>query len=149
MSTETTMMKHQPPSFAFTIKPLLLAVAAFYIVTGCVPYHPSGGILIHGENTQVDIVFSDHDITLIREHYRQHLPPGLAKKKQLPPGLQKKVDRTGQLPPGLQREPLPPALEVRLSPLPNGYVRVRVGIDVVLMNQRTRVVVDIIQGIGQ
>ena len=76
------------------------------------------------------------------------MPPGLAKKDRLPPGLEKQLVRNGRLPPGLQRDPLPRQLEERLSPVPSGYVRVRVGQDIVLMHARTRVILDVVYNLG-
>ncbi len=109
----------------------------------------SGRVVVEGEDARVEVVFSDRDRTLIQDYYRRrHLPPGLAKRSSLPPGLQKQVQRRGQLPPGLQGERLPDELEVKLVALPEGYVRVRVGADVVLMNTRTRVIVDVVKDIG-
>jgi len=108
----------------------------------------SGGVIIRDENTTVAISFSDREIKLIRDYYAHHrLPPGLAKRSSLPPGLKKQLARRGKLPPGLSKEPLPHDLERRLSPLPDDYIRVRIGADVVLMNKKTRVVVDILKGI--
>jgi hypothetical protein len=66
----------------------------------------------------------------------------------LPPGLQKQVRRNGHLPPGLARQRLPDDLERRLSPLPDGYVRVRIGTDIVLMDARTEIVLDLIRDLG-
>ena len=72
----------------------------------------------HEDQVQIHVVFSTHDATVIREHYRPQY-------RSLPPGLQKKYARTGQLPPGWQKkmEPLPVVLERRLEPLPTGYHR--------------------------
>ena len=71
-----------------------------------------------GTQTQIHVVFSTRDTTVIREHYAPQY-------KSLPPGLQKKYARTGQLPPGWQKKmtPMPVALERRLEPLPSGYQR--------------------------
>lgn len=68
--------------------------------------------------TQIHVVFSSRDTTVIREHYAPQY-------RSLPPGLQKKYARTGQLPPGWQKKmtPMPVALERRLEPLPSGYQR--------------------------
>ena len=116
---------------------------------GCTTYPAtSGKIVVHDKNTHVRIAFSVRDRSLIRKYYRHHLPPGLAKRSSLPPGLQKQVKQRGQLPPGLRKERLPNELEVKLSPLPTGYIRLRIGIDVVLMNTRTQVVVDVIKDIS-
>lgn len=127
----------------------LLTIFAMGFVTGCATYpHTSGRVVVHDEDTYVEVAFSDRDRNLIREYYHRHLPPGLAKRSSLPPGLQKQVQRRGQLPPGLQGKGLPHDLEVKLSPVPEGYIRLQVGVDVVLMNTHTRVVVDVIKDIG-
>lgn len=119
------------------------------MLVGCATYPgTSGRVVVQDENSRVEVVFSDRDRHLIREYYHRHrLPPGLAKRSSLPPGLQKQVQRRGQLPPGLRGDRLPDELEVTLSSLPEGYVRVRVGVDVVLMNTHTRVIVDVIKDI--
>ena len=95
------------------------------------------------------VVFSDSDRGKIKHHYRNFkktktMPPGLAKKQKLPPGLQKHIAKHGKLPPGLEGRRLPRDLERTLSHLPAGYVRFRVGGDVVLLNEKTRVVLDVI-----
>jgi Ni/Co efflux regulator RcnB len=74
------------------------------------------------------------------------LPPGLAKKDHLPPGLQKHLARNGQLPPGLQKKvySCPPELERQLPPPPPECAHVLVGGNLVLLNRRTNVVVDIL-----
>lgn len=127
----------------------LLGVFLLVSAGGCATYPAtSGKVVVHDKNTHLEIAFSDRDRSLIRKYYRHHLPPGLAKRTSLPPGLQKQVERRGQLPPGLRKERLPYELEVKLSPLPTGYIRVRIGTDVVLMNTRTQVVVDVIKDIS-
>ncbi|MFQ5931366.1 MAG: hypothetical protein ACE5MM_03055 [Nitrospiraceae bacterium] len=127
----------------------LLVIFAIGFVAGCATYpSTSGRVVVHDKNTHVEVAFSDRDRSLIRKYYRRHhLPPGLAKRSSLPPGLQKQVQRRGQLPPGLRGNHLPHELEVQLSSLPEGYVRLRVGVDVVLMNTHTRVIVDVVKDI--
>ncbi len=101
-----------------------------------------------GRHGAVSVVFSDRDRTLIHDYYRhpqKRLPPGLAKREQLPPGLAKRQ----RLPPGLQGRHLPPDLERRLSHLPDGYVRLLMGGDVVLMERRSRLIVDLIRRVYQ
>ena len=56
--------------------------------------------------------------------------------------------RNGKLPPGLQGRALPNDLERRLSPLPENYVRLKVGGDLVLMNRQTQVVMDVIYDVA-
>ena len=68
--------------------------------------------------TQIHVVFSTRDATVIREYYAPQY-------RNLPPGLAKKYARTGKLPPGWQKKmtPMPVVLERRLEPLPTGYHR--------------------------
>ena len=78
---------------------------------------------------------------------RSGLPPGLAKRDRLPPGLEKQLRERGTLPPGLQKkiQPLPPQLERELRVLPTGYRRVVIAGNVVLMNEKTSLIYDIIR----
>jgi hypothetical protein len=78
-----------------------------------------------------------------------NLPPGLAKREHLPPVLQKQLIKNGRLPPGLEKkmEPLPRVLEVRLSRLPEGRRRIVIGGNVILMDETTSMIVDIIVGV--
>jgi hypothetical protein len=131
---------------------LLLAMA----LTGCTltsPERLSGSVLWQGDHRRIEVAFNDADRRHIHDYYsrggsQKRRPPGLAKKKQLPPGLEKHVARNGKLPPGLQGRALPNDLERHLSPLPESYVRVKVGSDVVLLNQKTQVVMDVIYDVG-
>lgn len=110
----------------------------------------------------VSAVFGEKDAKIIRDYYealnkkkqeQQHktkekgLPPGLAKREHLPPGLQRHLERHGKLPPGLEKKRLPGDLSKRLSPVPKGYKRLVVGRDVVLVDERTQVIVDILTGV--
>ena len=92
-----------------------------------------------------------HERDSVREWYDEHeqqnnLPPGLAKKDRLPPGLEKQLERRGTLPPGLQSrlQPVPRDLEVRLPPPPPDCTHVLIGGHIVLLNQRTNIVVDVL-----
>lgn len=78
---------------------------------------------------------------------RSGLPPGLAKRDRLPPGLEKQLRERGTLPPGLQKkiQPLPSQLERELRVLPTGYRRVVIAGNVVLMNEKTSLIYDIIR----
>ncbi len=79
----------------------------------------------------------------------QGLPPGLAKRDDLPPGLQKYLEKNGTLPPGLQKrmQPLPSSLEIKLPKLREGTKRVVVGGNVVLVEERTSRVLDIVRDV--
>lgn len=145
----------------------LLALSTLLLVSGCAVHPPaprvdsnvtvSGRVVVGDEHARVAVLFSSDDRRYINDYYqrereryrkkgkRKALPPGLAKRDQLPPGLQKQIRRDGQLPAGLQGERLPEELEQRLSPLPANYLRLQVGRDIVLMDQRSRVTVDVIK----
>ncbi len=97
-----------------------------------------------------EMVFSERDRTVVRNWFRggrSNLPPGLAKRDRLPPGLEKQLATRGTLPPGLQKriQPLPMDLERQLPPLPTGWRRAVIAGNVILMNEKTRVVYDIIR----
>lgn len=78
---------------------------------------------------------------------RQGLPPGQAKREQLPPGLQRQLQRNGTLPPGLQKriQPLPQSLENQLPKPPAGVKRVVVAGNVILLEERSSKILDIVQ----
>lgn len=99
---------------------------------------------------EAEIIFSEHERVLVRGWYRsdnEGLPPGLAKRDRLPPGLEKQLRERGTLPPGLQKrvQPLPIELERQMHRLPTGYRRVVIGGNVILMNEKTAVIYDIIR----
>lgn len=77
------------------------------------------------------------------------LPPGLAKREELPPGLQRQLERNGRLPYGLQKrlEPLPPALEARLPKVPDGVKRGVFNGNVIIVEERTSRILDIIKDV--
>ena len=130
------------------MKQFLVVVLTAFFLSACATgsTHTSGRVTVHGDHGSVSIAFSDHDRELIHRYYakkRKHLPPGLAKKRKLPPGLAKRK----QLPPGLRYRDLPHDLHRQLRHLPENYVRVKVGHDIVLMDRNTRVVFDIIVGV--
>lgn len=91
-----------------------------------------------GTQVSVQVVFSRHDVQLIREYYAPRY-------RSLPPGLQKKYQRTGQLPPGWQKkfDPFPMALERQLVVLPSGYRRGVFDGHAVIVNPRTGTVFDV------
>jgi hypothetical protein len=97
-----------------------------------------------------EAIFTEKERVLVRNwfsHHRSGLPPGLAKRDRLPPGLEKHLRKNGTLPPGLQKKihPLPFELERQLRRLPTGYRRVVIAGNVILMNERTALIYDIIR----
>lgn len=134
-------------------KQICAAVIIFSAVSvlGCAGYTtaPRGSVAVQTQNARIALVFSDRDQAEIRRYYRQHLPPGLAKRDALPPGLRKQVAKRGSLPPGLRGAQLPDELDHRLSRLPEGYIRLRVAEDVILLDERTRIILDVVTNISE
>lgn len=128
-----------------------LSLAVTVLSSACVMNGTStrGAISVGDDHGQVTLMFSDHDRDYIHRYYRGNLPPGLAKRDQLPPGLRKQLVRRGTLPPGLQSQRLPYDLDRHLSRLPEGYARIRVASDVLLIDERTRVIFDVITDVGR
>jgi hypothetical protein len=95
-----------------------------------------------------------------------NLPPGLRKHVEktghLPPGLEKKYERTGQLPLGLQKRfecgqvgpadyspylyPVPAIAYERVGPLPPDSKLYLYGNDLILLNNHTKAIIDILRG---
>ena len=117
------------------------------LLGGCLTTSTSGRVVVRDGDTRVAVSFNEQDRRLVHDYYKKHrkrLPPGLAKRGgRLPPGLAK----LQRLPPGLGGRRLPADLLGRLSPIPDSYIRLRVGTDVVIMNRKTRVIFDVISGI--
>ena len=92
------------------------------------------------------VLVDDESADKGRKHKKDKgVPPGLAKRDSLPPGLAKR----DTLPPGLAKRELPGDLERRLSRLPSGYSRKSVGQDVVLIEEATGLVIDILKGMAR
>jgi hypothetical protein len=101
------------------------------------------------------VYLSNKHLTLVQRYYDVHpgaLPPGLAKRGgKLPPGLAKRY----QLPPGLERQqvitaeielvPLPPRLIAQLPPLPHEIMYALVGHDLIVVEKKTRKLLDIMR----
>ena len=119
----------------FVMSGLILVLSS-----GCASYvATSGRVVFTDEKATIDVIFSNRDRQVIYDYYRgrkgqKKAPPGLAKRDTLPPGLQGRV--------------LPAVLEAQLTPLPQSYVRVTIGADVVLLNRDTRVVLDVVYGVA-
>ena len=131
----------------FVVLSILLSV----MIAACAttPRVDSGSVAVENKDIKAVMVFGDGDREKISRYYksrvkRKALPPGLAKKEKLPPGLEKHIEKHGKLPPGLEGRRLPHDLDRTLTRLPEDYVRLKVGGDIVLMNEKTRVVFDVI-----
>ncbi len=77
----------------------------------------------------------------------KHFPPGLAKKGTLPPGLAMQLQRNGTLPPGLAKRNLPDDLLSRLPKRHWGQELVAVDDDLVLIEQTTGLILDILENV--
>jgi hypothetical protein len=98
-------------------------------------------------------VFGARARDVIGGYYRNrysNLPPGLAKRAgNLPPGLERQLQRNGTLPPGLQKrlEPFPADLRRQLPPLPANYAYGVIDGSAIIVNQRTKAIVDVMYDI--
>jgi len=136
---------------------IVCLICSVFGISGCltVPGINSGSIDMGTKDSRACTGFNQRDREKIVSYYRRvigkkykRMPPGLAKKQGLPPGLQQHIQKNGALPPGLQGHSLPFELERELSPLLKGYVRLKVEGDIVLMDERTRVVIDVVWGVS-
>jgi hypothetical protein len=143
----------------------VVALAAASAVTLAAAQPPKAEPGNAGQGAGSDVaarVFSEIEKQLIRDYYGKHgagpasatskgkskqLPPGLAKRDRLPPGLEQHIEKNGTLPPGLAKRDLPPDLESRLPHHPKGIGRKIVDTDVVLLEQATGVVLDILKDV--
>jgi hypothetical protein len=100
------------------------------------------------------IVFSPRDRNAIRNYYRSadsKLAPRITKENGIvSPALRKPLQRNSIIPAGVQRlvEPLGSDLERNLQPLDSNYSRGIVGQDVVIVENRTQRIMDIIRGVA-
>jgi len=91
----------------------------------------------------VVVRFAPTEVRVIHEYYAAH-------PANLPPGLRKKLARTGTLPPGWQKRfhPFPEYLEARLPPLCDYCGRGVVDGCAVIYDKRTRIILDVVQLVG-
>ncbi len=87
--------------------------------------------------------------TGVNQKNLEGLPPGLAKHEELLPGLQRQLKKNGTLPPGLQKriQPLPKDLESSLPELPTGLRRGVLGDLLVLIEENSEKIIDIVADI--
>ena len=114
--------------------------------------------------------FTASSAPYFRDYYSRddyaNLPPGLRKHVlktgHLPPGLEKKYQRTGQLPPGLRKRfncgqmlpaeyspylyPVPEVAYQKVGPLPPDSNLYLYGQDLILLNDHTKAIIDILRG---
>ncbi|MCG6975604.1 MAG: hypothetical protein LJE56_04255 [Acidiferrobacterales bacterium] len=110
-----------------------------FLLGGCATsVMTSGGVVIEDDETQAGVSITSRDREQIEKYYGQSnsntRSSGLAKRDVLPANV--------------KNQSLPAALETHLSKLPDGYKRVVVGSDILLIKTGTRVVVDIYRNAG-
>lgn len=99
---------------------------------------------------QVDVHFSTHEASLIREFYADHHSQdshGKKGAKSLPPGIAKNLQRGKALPPGIAKKALPSDLLGRLPPPADGYERIMVSGKILLVEIATQVIHDVLSDI--
>jgi len=147
----------------------MLAVSALMaasIGSAAAPAAPPASEQMTGQQA-AGIVFTEVEKRLIRDYYEKRsgtsasdeaedegghgkskqMPPDLAKREHLPPGLQKHLEKNGRLPPGLAKRDLPANLVAQLPPAHAGTLRQIVGSDVVLIQEGTNVILDILENV--
>jgi len=75
------------------------------------------------------------------------LPPGMAKRERLPAGLERQLYKNGSLPPGLEKRvhPFPRELGKLLPELPKGIIRVVIGVDILLLDETSNTILEIVR----
>jgi len=94
-----------------------------------------------GVDAVLGAVFEAEETRLIRDYFGTHR----VEAKPLPPGIAKNLARGKPLPPGIAKRYLPGDLSARL-PVRDGYERLIVGDDVLLISTATGIIVDILSG---
>lgn len=111
----------------------------------------------HGQRQDIrpGAYFNDQQRSYARQYYSQtyghgrNCPPGLAKKHNgcMPPGQARNWAVGRPLPRGVMVYSVASPVLRRLPPAPYGYRYVRIGGDIVLVQQQNNLVVDIIVGL--
>jgi hypothetical protein len=96
----------------------------------------------HGDDDEDEHHFRSHDRVVIINNYQA---------RRLPPGLQKKLYRSGYLPRGWERDyrPFPVYVERELPPLPYGCQRGYYGGYAVVVDPKTRLIIDVMDVISE
>jgi hypothetical protein len=109
------------------------------------PGHAKQGIERGGDagpGLHAEIRFGVNETEIIRDYFGRH---GMT-SKPLPPGIAKNLARGKPLPPGIAKRYLPQDLSLRL-PVYEGYERLIVGDDVLLVAAATGIIVDILSDV--
>ncbi|WP_339614531.1 anti-virulence regulator CigR family protein [uncultured Parvibaculum sp.] len=93
-------------------------------------------------DASINVRFSTSEADIIRNYFGAHP----AETKPLPPGIARNLQRGKPLPPGIAKRYLPSTLKAQL-PARDGYERLLVGNDVLLVKAATGIIVDVLTGI--
>lgn len=132
---------------------LALLAGMLSLQSGAAAFADSVSVGVSAGSLEVDVVFTDEEIRLIRAHYASHEGPrhgkgnGRSSHKSLPPGIAKNLARGKPLPPGIGKQVLPLALRRALPPARDGYERIVVGGKVLLVEIATRVIHDVLSDV--
>lgn len=96
-----------------------------------------------GVDLQAGVVFDAAEREVIVEFFRGQPSTGM---EALPPGIRRRLARGKPLPPGIAKQVLPAGLEQRL-PVRDGYQRVQVGVDVLLVEVATGIIHDVLMDV--
>jgi hypothetical protein len=110
-------------------------------------------------DTDLGPVFTESEKRIFEEYAKEHRPgpgdtsgkknpgkKGSAGRKSLPPGIAKNLQRGKPLPPGIAKNYLPGDLDAQL-PERKGYERVVVDGRVILIEEATGIVRDVLEGV--
>ena len=121
------------------MKPVLRVILMQVAIVAAVFAAPSAA----AAQVEVDVVFSTRERTEIRDFFAAQAP---ATTRALPPGIRKNLARGKPLPPGIAKKTLPSQLETVL-PTRDGYQRVQVGVDVLLVEVATGIIHDVLMDV--
>lgn len=91
--------------------------------------------------------FTDAEIHLLRDFFRPgggNPPPSVEKKEPLAPAIAKQIRRGGTLPDPVKGVEIPESLAKQLPPAPKDYQRVLLHRWMLLVQQSTRLIVDLV-----
>lgn len=98
-------------------------------------------------DVSIEVRFSTHEASIIRDYYRQ-VPvaesKGRKQSKSLPPGIARNLARGKALPPGIAKQMLPGELLGRLPAPRDGFERVALDGKVLLVEIATQIIHDVL-----
>jgi hypothetical protein len=144
MDQENQMFSRRIPP---RILGVLLTVPLLLVVTGSAEAQRNGKgpkkETVRSAGVAVHVSFSDLERDRITHFFAENR---VRNPKPLPPGIRKKIARGKPMPPGIAKQVLPEDL-VFLLPVREGYHRVQVGLDVLLVEVATGIIHDVLMDV--